>query len=384
MKTNRKAYSCAATDTSRFAGIAILLTLSFTVSIAFVASNSMAQSRRKPARSSPVQVKPRPSEPQLRDFEFDTVTVNSKGAISSRRKGHARYYTEDINGVPLEMVEIPGGSFTMGASGSNPTNDERPAHRVNVPSFYMGKYEVTQALWRAVAKLPKVNVDLNPDPSYFKGDNLPVEMVSSERAMEFCARLFKATGRIYRLPSEAEWEYACRAGTTTEFAFGETITPELANYDGNDPYGSAPQGMLRKRTVPVGSLGVANGFGLYDMHGNVDEWCLDFYHGYFHDGYEGAPTDGSAWPGTSPDQILRGGNWRSAQRVAALPVAVTLSRACSTTTSGFESQQPGVPMLLDHSKRTPRLAFQADRRGMTSSSNISGQSRKETTGELTT
>jgi formylglycine-generating enzyme required for sulfatase activity len=277
-------------------------------------NHALAQARRKPTRQAGTQAAHRPGAPPLLSCEFDTVSVDARGKITSRRKGRARYYVENISGLRLEMVEIPGGSFTMGSNNARYTarHAEQPAHQVNVPRFYMGKYEVTQAQWRAVAKLPKVNRDLNPDPSEFKGDNLPVERVKWADALEFCARLYRATGRIYRLPSEAEWEYACRAGTTTEFAFGENITPELVNYDGNSPYGSAPKGMSRKHTTPVGSIGVANGFGLYDMHGNVEEWCMDIYH----DTYEDAPADGSSWDdpskvfiGYQDERMTRGGYW---------------------------------------------------------------------------
>jgi len=189
----------------------------------------------------------------------------------------------------------------------------------------MGKFEVTQAQWRVVCELPTVNNDLVCDlsnlPYTSKGDRLPVQQVSWEDAIEFCARLSRATGRIYRLPTEAEWEYAARAGTTTAFYFGDTITPELANYDGNYPYGPAPKGTYRQRTMPVGSLGYPNAFGLYDMEGNVFEWCMDPWH----DSYNGAPTDGSSWEtgGDTKRRVLRGGSYnhdanhmRSALRVA--------------------------------------------------------------------
>jgi formylglycine-generating enzyme required for sulfatase activity len=191
--------------------------------------------------------------------------------------------------------------------GSTVLDSQKPMHKVKVSLFYIGKYEVTQAQWRAVASLPRVSRALKPDPSWFKGDNLPVEQVSWYDAMEFCARLSKATGRTYRLPSEAQWEYACRGGVSAAFGFGETISPDLVNYDGTYPYGSGPKGVDRERTIPVGSLGAANGFGLYDMHGNVAEWCLDAWH----DGYTGAPADGSAWQaGGRPElPIHRGGSW---------------------------------------------------------------------------
>jgi formylglycine-generating enzyme required for sulfatase activity len=127
--------------------------------------------------------------------------------------------------------------------------------------------------------------------------------------MEFCTRLRVMTLRSYRLPSEAEWEYACRAGTTTTFAFGETVTPELVNYNGNYPYGSAAKGTYREATTVAGSVGYPNAFGLYDMHGNVWEWCMD----YWHDNYYCAPPDGSSWySGGEPSlRVVRGGSWRN-------------------------------------------------------------------------
>jgi formylglycine-generating enzyme required for sulfatase activity len=220
---------------------------------------------------------------------------------------------EDLgNGIQLEMVMIPSGSFMMGSpeteEGSN--DDERPQHQVTIKAFCLGKYQVTQAQWKAVAAFPQVNKELKLDPSRFKGDgstsltnHRPVESVSWEDAVEFCDRLSKHTKRQYRLPSEAEWEYACRAGTKTPFHFGETITTDLANYDGQKS-----KGFYRSQTREVGSFGVANNFGLYDMHGNVWEWCLDDWHS----NYKGAPTDGSAWldnKESSNGKLLRGGSW---------------------------------------------------------------------------
>ena len=222
--------------------------------------------------------------------------------MTERRNGEAQAYSEAVNGAQLEMVLIPAGTFLMGSpvteKGRN--DNEDPQHQVTVPQFYIGKFEVTQAQWRALAKLPKVNIDLKPDPSEFKGDNLPVEKVSWDEAVEFCLRLSKVTGRDYRLPSEAEWEYSARAGTQTPFAFGETITREIVN---------SVQGAVPLKPTAVGSLGVANGFGLYDVHGNVFEWCADAWH----EDYNGAPTDGTAWVsgGNSSLRVLRGGSWAS-------------------------------------------------------------------------
>ncbi len=245
----------------------------------------------------------------------DVVTVNRQGQEIQWQRCQAEYFIEDLgNNITLDMVAIPGGSFTMGASRNEKRSDdnERPQHQVTVQSFLMGKYPITQAQWKAVAALPKVNHDLKPEPSKFKGDNLPVEKVSWYDAVEFCARLSKHTGKEYRLPSEAEWEYACRAGTTTPFHFGETITGELANYDASSTYADEPKGKRRARTTPVAQF-PPNAFGLYDMHGNVWEWCLDDYH----DNYKGAPTDGSPWFDEENDNlsqnqgraVLRGGSW---------------------------------------------------------------------------
>jgi len=246
----------------------------------------------------------------LKTVQFETVTVNSKGQITKRSQSQAQVFTETIaNGVTLEMVYIPKGSFTMGAPAteSGSSDSQRPQHQVTIKPFLMGKYPITQAQWEAVANLPKIQYDFSPDRYRFQGKNRPVENVSWNDAVEFCARLSRKTGRSYRLPSEAEWEYACRAGTTTPFHFGETITPDLVNYDLNYPYGSAPKGTWGFKTTAVGSF-PPNAFGLYDMHGNVWEWCQDIYH----DNYNGAPTDGSAWEsGGSDCRVRRGGSWEN-------------------------------------------------------------------------
>ncbi|MFM6725598.1 MAG: formylglycine-generating enzyme family protein, partial [Dolichospermum sp.] len=173
----------------------------------------------------------------------------------------------------------------------------------------MGKYPVTQKQWRAVAVLEKVNVDLASYPSYFacfEGDNRPVEQVSWHDAIEFCARLSNYTKKLYRLPTEAQWEYACRAGTNTPFHFGEIISRDLAKYDGNYSYGDGLKGVDCQQTINVGSF-PPNAFGLYDMHGNVWEWCQDDWH----ENYINAPDDGSAWISLTNRKVLRGGSWFS-------------------------------------------------------------------------
>jgi len=236
----------------------------------------------------------------LKTFQFEVVTVNAKGKITNRRKEEAKYFEQDLgNGVTLEMVQIPGGTFMMGSpEGEAELGDyESPQHQVKVPGFFMGKYAVTQAQYQAI---------MSNNPSNFKREKRPVEKVSWDDAVEFCKKLSQKKGKTYRLPSEAEWEYACRAGTTTPFYFGETITTDLVNYDGKYPYGSAPEGEYREQTIDVGKF-PPNSFGLYDMHGNVWEWCLDVCN----DNYQGAPKDGSAWL-TGKDnniKLLRGGSW---------------------------------------------------------------------------
>jgi len=238
----------------------------------------------------------------LKTFSFEFVTTDATGNITNRRNASAKYFTEDLgNGVTLEMVEILGGTFIMGSPKSEAKrgSNEGPQHQVTVPSFYMGKYELTQVQYEAI---------IGTNPSNFKGDNRPVERVSWNNAVEFCKKLSQKTGKKYRLPSEAEWEYACRAGTTTPFYFGESITPDLVNYDGNHTYASAPKGKYRRQTTDVGTF-PPNSFGLYDMHGNVWEWCQDDYK----NDYINAPTDGSAL--TSPSRsakLLRGGSWYDA------------------------------------------------------------------------
>jgi formylglycine-generating enzyme required for sulfatase activity len=219
----------------------------------------------------------------------------------------ARYFTESLGeDQGLDMVQIPGGEFDMGSADDdeNGYSDERPQHRVSVPSFFMGRYPVTQAQWRAVAAMPQIKQPLEADPARFKGDRHPVESVSWYDAVEFCDRLSAHTGRTYRLPTEAEWEYACRAHTTTPYAFGPKLTADLANFAGAD---EADEGEKREGTTPIDCFDYANGFGLWDMHGNVFEWCLDHWHG----NYEGAPEDGSAWFTDSEDasRVIRGGSW---------------------------------------------------------------------------
>ncbi|MBT9314897.1 formylglycine-generating enzyme family protein [Leptothoe spongobia] len=244
-----------------------------------------------------------------------------------QRTATAQYFTEDLgNGVGLDMVLVPGDTFLMGSPENEPqrSDSEGPQHEVTVSTFLMGRYTVTQAQWRAVAAMTQVKIELKSDPANFKGDNRPVERVSWYEAEEFCERLAVHTRRPYRLPSEAQWEYACRAGTQTPFYFGQTLTDEVANYRATSTYKNGPKGKFLEETVDVTHFGLANAYGLCDMHGNVDEWCADHWHG----SYDKAPTDGSPWlsQDSEASRVLRGGSWisspwvcRSASRVYGLP-----------------------------------------------------------------
>ncbi len=244
--------------------------------------------------------------PPLENFEFDIVTVDTAGREVNRDRHNAKFFAEELSkNVALAMISIPGGTYIMGSPESEGDADERPQHQITVEPFFMSKYPITQAQWRVIAALPKVKQNLNPNPSKYRGLNRPVESVSWHEAVEFCLRLSQKTGRDYRLPSEAEWEYACRAGTTTSFHFGETITSELVNCSSDETVES--KGRYRRETTDVGSFQVANAFGLYDMHGQVWEWCADPWH----NNYNGAPTDGKVWQlgGDFNRRVLRGGSW---------------------------------------------------------------------------
>jgi formylglycine-generating enzyme required for sulfatase activity len=236
---------------------------------------------------------------------FEMAQVDTAGNVQSLGEGRIRKVVDDLApDCKLTLLKIPRGVFSRG---SGRYLSERPVRTVSVPEFYLGQFPITQAQWRAVIAFPKVEIDLVDGFSTFVDDNRPVDSVSWPEAIEFCARLSKRTGKTYRLPSEAEWEYACRAGTQTDYAFGGTINPIIVNYDGNHPFGKAPVGIFRGCTVEVGLLGRANRLGLFDMHGNVYEWCADEWH----DNYEGSPEDGTAWcSGNGAGyRVVRGGSW---------------------------------------------------------------------------
>jgi formylglycine-generating enzyme required for sulfatase activity len=251
----------------------------------------------------------------------------------SRQWAHREPLTADAEGVALIMLRIPAGSFEMGAPQTEAVskNKERPVHRVTLSEFLLGQTPITQDQWREVAAWERLgnepvdrwpeSLDADPiakltDPERFRGEQRPVVNVSWFDAQAFCQRLALRTGKNYTLPSEAQWEYACRAGTTTPFHYGATISTELGNYNGREVYGYGKKGEYRQQTTDVASF-PANPWGLHDMHGNVWEWCAD----YWHDNYEEAPSDGRAWVGGDAERninkdkvntnwrLLRGGSW---------------------------------------------------------------------------
>ena len=261
-------------------------------------------------------------------FRSDPVETSASNLTLHRYRRTNQGFVEDLgNGVTMTLMLIPEGDFMMGSAEEEPDgrDEERPQHLVRVPKFLMGKYPVTQAQWRAVAEIPLISQELTSNPSRFQGDSRPVEQISWYEAVEFCERLSVYTKRDYGLPSEAEWEYACRAGTQTPFHFGEMITTEVVNCCEGEFKSNNQEG-----TTPVDYFGMANVFGLGDMHGNVWEWCQD----HWDRSYENSLTNGKAWliSNENAARILRGGSWshypkdcRSASRFFHAP------DACSDT-----------------------------------------------------
>src|SRR6516162_2143456 len=276
------------------------------------------------------------SRPVLRTISFEVPSVDEKGMREAPEKYSAAMFAEALGlSAGLDMVSIPSGSFRMGSLADEPERrpNEGPQHNVTIASFFIAASPVTQAQWAAVvsAHPERIHRDLDPKSSFFRSIDLPVESITWYEAEEFCLRLAAITGRAYRLPSEAEWEYACRAGTVTPFHFGPTITPELANYCGtggaicgesdgrsiasdvyyglkydSGAYGHGPAGIFRGTTTRPGTF-PPNRFGLYDMHGNVWEYCLDKETANYAD----APLDSSPYLSGPADSLrmLRGGSW---------------------------------------------------------------------------
>ena len=236
----------------------------------------------------------------LADSEYDHVLE-----IAEFKPGDVKVI-ELPGGAKMEMVWCPPGSFTMGSPTSEKGRDkDEKQHRVTLTEgFWMGKFEVTQHQWESVmGKRKCLWWDVDNNPSWFKSPDCPVESVSWEDCQKFVAKV-NATGKVrVSLPTEAQWEYACRAGTTTPYSFGSSLNGDKANCDGNYPYGTTVKGRCRGETVPVGSY-APNAWGLCDMHGNVWEWCSDWY-GDYPAGSVSDPTG----PASGASRVNRGGSW---------------------------------------------------------------------------
>ena len=236
---------------------------------------------------------------QIEPLAYSFVTVNSSGQVVSHTSGLAEGLAVDIGAdQPMAMIALPGGTFSMGSPAGEGYADEKPRHEVCVVPFFIGRFPVTQGQWMAL---------MGEDKGWrFRGLRKSVHNVSWQEALEFCERLAELTGHAFRLPSEAQWEYACRGGMESAFSCGPTITTDLANYNGEYTYLGAPQGPYRHVLLDVDAF-PANPFGLHEMHGNLWEWCTDPWHGR----YNGAPADGRVWDegGSNRGRVARGGSW---------------------------------------------------------------------------
>lgn len=243
-------------------------------------------------------------------LQLTSVKLNDRGEIIDRPPCQGQIFQEDLgNGVLLTMVRIAPGKFVMGspATEEDSQTHEQPQRQVDISEFYLGQTQVTQTQWSAIFN--------DKSASLNRQNRLPAHSMNWLEAIDFCDRLSEKTGRQYRLPSESEWEYACRSHTTTPFAYGDSIIPSVVNYNGEHPYAQAAKGIFRQKATPVATF-APNLFGLYDMHGNLWEWCLDEWF----DSYDGAPTDGSPWGNiTVRDgqqlRVVRGGSWFSHARI---------------------------------------------------------------------
>ncbi len=235
----------------------------------------------------------------LDEFSFQYVRLDRSGRVIELKDGRGALWNEKLaGGQSLQVVALPGGFFSMGSMSGQGYIDETPRHGVQVAPFFLGRQLVTQAQWQAVMK--------KAPRSRFSGENLPVENISWSEALEFCKKLSKQSRHAYRLPSEAEWEYACRAGTSTAFSTGETINTDFANYCGEHIYLGESRGLYRHCTTPAEQL-LPNPYGLLEMHGNLWEFCADRWHA----DYNGAPLDSRPWEssGEKGCRVARGGSW---------------------------------------------------------------------------
>jgi formylglycine-generating enzyme required for sulfatase activity len=246
-----------------------------------------------------------------------------------------------VNAIGLKLVLIPAGEFRMGSSTSEAfRNEDELLHDVTIARpFYLGIYEVTQAQYQKV---------VGTNPSWFVAgrentrlrtkdtSHHPVDSVTWNEAAAFCAKLSdlpeeKKAARFYRLPTEAEWEYACRAGTTTVFHYGDNLDSEKANFNGLSPYGQDRRGPFLRTTCKVAEY-KPNALGLYDMHGNVQEWCADWYAA---DYYAKSPKENPQGPDSGSERVVRGGSWVTSANLSRSAARNKLAPEEATYVVGF-------------------------------------------------
>ncbi|MEM7536666.1 MAG: formylglycine-generating enzyme family protein, partial [Chloroflexota bacterium] len=233
-----------------------------------------------------------------------------------RQSQTQEFFTQQVGlDFKLQMIYIPGGQYQMGAQDNAGDYREQPVHTVDVPAFFLSRFLITQQQWLFISKRAKVRYELTQKPSAFNSyggttNTIPVSQITWFEATEFCERLYAMTGLPYRLPTEAEWEYACKAGTSTSFHFGWTISPSVANYDNRHRYRESPKrSFTHGMPTSVGAYMAPNAFGLQDMHGNVWEWCADHWYPDYTD--SGTTVDARTTDLRDAERVIRGGAWDS-------------------------------------------------------------------------
>jgi formylglycine-generating enzyme required for sulfatase activity len=276
----------------------------------------------------------------LREFQFEVVKL-FREEIVSRETKTGSYFIEPLgSGVkPLELVAISGGEFMMG---SDERDREQPKHKVTLQPFFISRYPITESQWQVVSEYPSINRDINvrPNSSRDGRKNFPIEWISWDEAQEFCNRLSARSGRNYFLPSESQWEYACRAGSTTSYHYSQRPIPHLFNCRSGCVTSDGISCLPLKSTSEVG-LFPPNNWGLHDMHGNVWEWCEDDWH----KDYEQAPNDGTAWVEEDREdkRVIRGGAWNQEDE------------RCSSSYRAYYSLSDHVLSLTRKADRGPRM-----------------------------
>jgi formylglycine-generating enzyme required for sulfatase activity len=330
------------------AGTALLTTLWLTLPLAAQAEKGMVEVTSEPGDakvfvdgqrkgSTPAQAgKALVLEIEEGEHRVEAVTAGERPGKASAEVFVGAGAIQPVHLVPFAapaMVRIPAGTFLMGCQPGEAecVDAEKPAHRVSVPAFELGKTEVTFADWDAC--VADGGCRHKPEDQGWGRDDRPVINVSWDDAQTYVKWLSRKSGQAYRLPSEAEWEYAARAGTTTAFSTGQCINTRQANYNGNYDYANcgAKTGVHLEKTQPVGSYPV-NPWGLSDLHGNVWEWTQDCWN----ENYRGAPGSGAAW--TSGDcgrRVLRGGSWNNGPRLLRSALRVSFDASYRSIDLGF-------------------------------------------------